>query len=32
VVVTATVEDTAPYGKDTQYLLSFIVNGQSDAQ
>jgi hypothetical protein len=26
-VVTATVEDTAPYGKDTQYLLSFTVDG-----
>ena len=31
-VVTATVEDTAPYGSDTQYLLSFVVDGQSDSQ
>jgi hypothetical protein len=31
VVVAATVEDTAPYGNDTQYLLSFVVDGQSEA-
>jgi hypothetical protein len=31
VVVVATVEDTAPYGNDTQYLLSFVVDGQNEA-
>jgi hypothetical protein len=30
VTVAATVEDTAPYGKDTQYLLAFIVDGQTE--
>jgi hypothetical protein len=29
VVVTATVEGSAPYGEETQYLLSFAVDGQS---
>lgn len=32
VVVTATVEDSAPYGKDTQYLLDFAIDGRADAQ
>jgi len=32
VVVRATVADTAPSGKDTQYLLLFVVDGQFDAQ
>jgi hypothetical protein len=32
VVVAATVEDVAPYGKDTQYLLSYVVDGQSERQ
>jgi hypothetical protein len=32
VVVTAAVEDTAPYGRDTQYLLSFVIDGRPDAQ
>jgi hypothetical protein len=31
-VVTATVADTAPYGKGTQYLLSFSVDGVTDEQ
>lgn len=31
-VVKATVEDTAPSGKETQYLLSFVVDGQTEAQ
>jgi len=31
VVVVATVEDAAPYDKDTQYLLSFVVDGQTEA-
>lgn len=31
-VVVATVEDTAPYGKGTQYLLSFVVDGQTEAR
>ena len=30
VVVAATVEDTARDGKDTQYLLSFVVDGQTE--
>src|SRR5215813_11947166 len=32
VVVTATVEDSAPYDDDPQYLLSFTVDGQTDEQ
>ncbi len=32
VTVTATVEDTAPYGSDTQYLLAFTIDGQADQQ
>jgi hypothetical protein len=31
-VVKATVEDTAASGNDTEYLLSFVVDGQSEAQ
>ena len=32
IVVTALVEQTAPYGDDTQYLLSFTVDGRADEQ
>lgn len=32
IVVTAVVEQTAPYGDDTQYLLSFAVDGRADEQ
>lgn len=32
IVVTAVVEQTAPYGDDTQYLLSFTVDGRADEQ
>jgi predicted PurR-regulated permease PerM len=32
VVVTATVKNTAPYGEDTQYLLRFVVDGQSETR
>jgi len=31
VTVAATVEDTAPYGKDTRYLLAFVVDGPTEA-
>jgi len=32
VVVTATVEDSAPYDDDPQYLLAFTIGGQPDEQ
>jgi hypothetical protein len=32
IVVSAVVEQTAPYGDDTQYLLSFSVDGRPDEQ
>lgn len=32
VVVMASVEDSAPHGKDTQYMLGFAIDGRADAQ